>query len=429
MDKTLLIITREYLSRVRKKSFIIMTFLGPLLISGIWLVPIWLAERGVEEKTIQVYDESGLFTESFVDSEKFNFEIVSEDLEGQKQKVRDEAYDGLLLIPKIDIYNPDEITLFTQSSPGVDLVNSIKWILEDRIVALKMEESGIAKEDLDKIKTDVDLGTINLTSTGEQESNTTASMGAGLIFTLMIYMFIFIYGVQVMRGVIEEKSNKIVEVIISSVKPFQLMLGKITGVAAVVITQLLLWIGLTALIAIVASSLFGFDPQATTNMDPEAMQQGNEMVNKIMASVMQLEISKILGAFVFYFLGGYLFYAALFAAIGSAVESDSDTQQFMMPITGPLIIALIISTSVVINDPHGSIAWWCSMIPFTSPIVMMMRVPFGVPMWELFLSMFLLILGFIGTTWIAGRIYRVGILMHGTKINYKVLAKWFFTKN
>ena len=429
MDKTLLIITREYLSRVRKKSFIIMTFLGPLLISGIWLVPIWLAERGVEEKTIQVYDESGLFTESFVDSEKFNFEIVSEDLEGQKQKVRDEAYDGLLLIPKIDIYNPDEITLFTQSSPGVDLVNSIKWILEDRIVALKMEESGIAKEDLDKIKTDVDLGTINLTSTGEQESNTKASMGAGLIFTLMIYMFIFIYGVQVMRGVIEEKSNKIVEVIISSVKPFQLMLGKITGVAAVVITQLLLWIGLTALIAIVASSLFGFDPQATTNMDPEAMQQGNEMVNKIMASVMQLEISKILGAFVFYFLGGYLFYAALFAAIGSAVESDSDTQQFMMPITGPLIIALIISTSVVINDPHGSIAWWCSMIPFTSPIVMMMRVPFGVPMWELFLSMFLLILGFIGTTWIAGRIYRVGILMHGTKINYKVLAKWFFTKN
>ena len=193
----------------------------------------------------------------------------------------------------------------------------------------------------------------------------------------MIYMFIFVYGVQVMRGVIEEKSNKIVEVIISSVKPFQLMLGKISGVAAVVITQLLLWIGLSALILLVVTTVAGIDIEAARS-NPEAVAQGNAMVAKIAGGVLKLEISKILGSFVFYFLGGYLFYAALFAAVGSAVDSDADTQQFMLPITIPLILGLVISTSVVINDPHGSIAFWGSMIPFTSPIVMMMRVPFDV---------------------------------------------------
>jgi len=428
MNKILLIISREYLSRVRKKSFIIMTFLGPVLISGIWLVPIWLAERGVEEKKIQVYDESGLFLNSFNNSNKFNFEIITGDVEEKKQEVRDEVYDALLVIPKIDIYDPKNIELFTQSSPGMDLVQSVERMIEDQIVALKMEESGIDKKDLDKIKTDISLGTINLTETGEQESNTGASMGAGLLFTFMIYMFIFVYGVQVMRGVIEEKSNKIVEVIISSVKPFQLMLGKISGVAAVVITQLLLWIGLSALILLVVTTMTGFDIEAA-QMNPESVAQGNAMVGKIAGSILKLEISKILGSFVFYFLGGYLFYAALFAAVGSAVDSDSDTQQFMLPITIPLILGLVISTSVVINDPHGSIAFWASMIPFTSPIVMMMRVPFDVPLWELLLSMFFLIIGFVGTTWIAGRIYRVGILMHGTKVNYKVLGKWFFMKS
>jgi ABC-2 type transport system permease protein len=304
MNKTLLIISREYLSRVRKKSFIIMTFLGPLLISGIWLVPIWLGSRGVDEKKIQVFDESGLFAQAFEDSREIDFEIISGDLEERKQEIRDNAYDGLLFIPDLDIYDPGDIMLFTESSPGIELTRSVERILEEKIEAIKLEKSGIAREDLDKIKTNIRLNTINLTSTGEEESNTGASLGAGFLFTFMIYMFIFVYGVQVMRGVIEEKSNKIVEVIISSVRPFQLMLGKIMGVAAVVITQLLLWILLSTVIIAGVVTLTGFDPSAAS--DPEAIAQRNELTNKFAANIMKLNIGNIVGAIVVYFFGGYL---------------------------------------------------------------------------------------------------------------------------
>jgi len=281
---------------------------------------------------------------------------------------------------------------------------------------------------IESFEANIDLNTINLSdSGGEQESSSGAATIIGYIASFMIYMFVFIYGAMCMRGVIEEKSSRIVEIVLSSVKPFELMMGKVIGIAMVGLTQFVLWILSTGGISILISVL----------MSPVALEMGaanSEMSSEVdmMATALSalggINMTLVLSAFLFYFIGGYLLYGALFAAIGSASESDADAQQFMLPVTAPLIIS-IISLSLVLQDPHGSVSFWMSIIPFTSPIIMMMRIPFGVAPWELILSMLMLILGFLFTLWIAGRIYRVGILMHGTKVNWKILAKWFMTSD
>jgi ABC-2 type transport system permease protein len=309
-------------------------------------------------------------------------------------------------------------------------VRSIEKTIKNEIEELKLVQSGIAKEQLESLKTKVDINTISLSISGEEkESSSGAASVAGYIGSFLIYIFIFLYGAQIMRGVIEEKTSRILEIIISSVKPFQLMIGKIIGVAAVGLTQFGLWIILSFTITTIVTSVFGIggggaEAGAMMADNKEAMSQ----MDTIFSSVSALNFPLIIAVFLFYFLGGYLLYGALFAAVGSAVDSDADSQQFMFPITVPLIFSIAV-LGAVLNDPNGSLAFWMSIIPFTSPIVMMMRVPFGVPEWQLALSMVLLIGGFIFTTWVAGRIYRIGILMHGTKVNYKTLAKWFVMKN
>lgn len=432
MNKISLIIAREYITRVRKKSFIIMTFVGPLLFAMMFVIPAWLATRGGDEKTIQVIDESGLFLNSFEDTDELKFNVVPTDPETAKQELRESENYGLLYIPQIDVANPQGIQFYSVSKPSVGVISSLEGTMRQKIETIKLEQSGLQQSVLDNLKADVNISTISITEEGEQESSSLAATGIGYISSLLIYFFIFFFGAQIMRGIIEEKTSRIIEVIISSVKPFQLMMGKIIGVGAVGLTQFILWVSLTFVILTVLSGVFGFEPQAMSQMSEangaaQTEAASNEFA-QIMTAIRSVNIPQVLICFLFYFLGGYLLYGSLFAAVGSAVDSEVDSQQFMFPVTIPLIISIVV-LGAVLNEPHGPVAFWMSMIPLTSPVVMMMRIPFGVPLWQLILSMAILAGGFVFTTWIASRIYRVGVLMHGTKVNYKTLAKWFLMKS
>ncbi len=432
MNKISLIIAREYLTRVRKKSFIIMTFVGPMLFALMFIVPTWLATRGGDEKTIQVIDESGLFQNSFEDTDELVFKVVSMDREVAKRELRDSENYGLLYIPAFEVDNPQGFQFYSVAKPSVGVISSLERTMRQKIETVKLEKSGLDQAVVDNLRANVSISTISITEQGEQESSSLAATGIGYISSLLIYFFIFFFGAQIMRGVIEEKTSRIVEVIISSVKPFQLMLGKIIGVGAVGLTQFLLWVLLTFAITTGLSAVFGFDPQAMSQMSEangaaQAAAGSNEFA-QIMTAINSVNIPLVIISFVFYFVGGYLLYGSLFAAVGSAVDSEADSQQFMFPVTIPLIISIVV-LGAVLNEPHGPVAFWMSMIPLTSPVVMMMRIPFGVPEWQLALSIAILIGGFLFTTWLAARIYRVGILMHGTKVTYKTMAKWFTMKN
>jgi len=434
MNKIWLIIKREYLTRVRKRSFLVMTLLGPILFAGIMIVPAWLATREGEDKIIEVLDETELFVNKFDESGSIHYKYVSTSLEQAKVKVLDKSLYGLLHIPLIDLENPKGVTFFSESNPSLEVVTSIEKTLKKEIENIKLSQSGIDADILEKIKTRINIQTINLSKFGEKEGSATASTITGYVSSLLIYFFIFYYGSQVMRGVMDEKMSRIVEVIISSVRPFQLLMGKIIGIAGVGLTQFVLWVLLTSMISYgIYQTAFDFKSPQQQAMEQTIQEVPNEeiddsKINDLFSSFLTINIPLVLFCFLFYFLGSYLLYAALFAMVGSAVDSESDTQQFMLPIMIPLLFAIIV-LGAVLKDPDGSLAFWLSMIPFTSPVVMMMRVPFEVPLWELLLSMLLLIGGFIFTTWVAGRVYRVGILVHGSKVNYKVLVKWFFTHN
>ncbi len=443
MNKIKLIIAREYLTRVRKKSFIIMTILGPLLMAGLFIVPIWLAMNDEGETNILVIDDSFMFTERMTDTETIHFHFPEDGLDSAKAKVvASDDFDAVLYIHEKIMSSTSGIQLIYDKQPGINVIRYIENTLENDIEKWKLAKSGINQETLEAAKTQVSLVTKKIDEIGEESSsNTELSMVVGMFSGILIYMFIFLYGVQVMRGVIEEKTNRIIEVMISSVKPFQLMMGKIIGIALVGLTQFLLWIVLSTLFisgAKMMVELYFAEDNPGVNIEevmsssqtlaPEseevaATQLNQAAIDEIFASINSIDFPVILGSFLFYFLGGYLIYSALFAAVGSAVDNEADTQQFMVPITIPIIFSFVMA-QVVINNPESPMSFWLSMIPFTSPIIMMVRIPFGVPYWELGLSMLLLVLGFVGTTWLAGRIYRTGILMYGKKISYKELWKW-----
>ena len=433
MNKILLIIQREYLVRVRKKSFLIMSLVGPVLLGLLMIVPIWLATMDTEKKTIEVLDESGLFADKFVSDNERDYLLISGPLAQAKQRFLASDHDGLLYIPKMDIDNPAGVSLFAPNNPSLDTQNELQKLLATQIEQQKMARSGIDQKTIDNLKTKVSIKTVNLSLAGEKRSNSALSTGIGFFLAFLIYIFIFLYGVQIMRGVIEEKTNRIVEVIISSVKPFQLMMGKIVGIALVGLTQLALWITLSFLITTFVSSRYQLDRFKDQNMEQtmSTMKSAADVkqaasIGELVSGIDAMNLSAILAAFVFYFLGGYLLYGALFGAIGAAVDNETDTQQFMLPITIPLILSFVVAQSIITKDPNGTLAFWMSMIPFTSPIVMMIRMPFGVPTGQLLMSMGLLILGFVFTTWLAGRIYRIGILMYGKKPSYRELSKWIF---
>ncbi len=432
MDKILLILSREYVSRVKKKSFLLTTLLTPLLIGGLYAGAIYLAVSDTEEKVVKVLDTTGQFKNKLEDRGAVVFEYIDEPLDSARNKVQSGTFSGLLYIQEIDIDNPEGINYYSLTTPGMDLVSSINRSLEAVVREMKIERMGLSSTAIDSLRTDINISSINLSGEAEKEANAGIAMAVGSFSGILIYMFMLVYGSQVMRGVMQEKTSKIVEILVSSVKPFQLMMGKILGVAAVGLTQFTVWIVLSAVVISVASTMLGGGVEEMASAQSamvEATPEAQNEVTKVMSAITDnINIPMLIGSFFFYFLSGYLFYAALFAMIGSAVDSEADTQQFMMPIMLPLIASMMF-LGVIIKDPSGPIAFWMSMIPFFSPIIMMIRIPFDVPLWELLLSMVLMVGGFIGTTWIAGRVYRVGILMHGSKVNYKVLFKWLMMKS
>jgi ABC-2 type transport system permease protein len=443
MNKIWLIFQREFLNRVQKKSFLIATILIPMVFPAIIAVMVYVMMKQEEDagtQRVQVVDVSGKF--KFDNSSKYEFVPAGTDIEEAKIRFNKSDDFALLYIPEFDLANPQGMSLFTKENPSMRKIEDLEGVLENRIHDLKLEQFNIDKNTLKSLKTDVSLNNINLSATGEEkESNTGILYGLGFLLGVLIYMFVLIYGMQIMLGVIEEKTSKIVEVLLSSVKPFQLMMGKILGIAAVGLLQFTIWVVLITVLSAATLAMFGMkmlQQQAVEQISQmggneeareEAQAQSEKVQSMITTSFDQIPIASIIFNFAFYFLGGYLLYGALFAAVGSAVDSQQEAQQFTFPITLPLIIAYFGLFMFILNDPHSPASFWFSIIPFTSPIAMMGRLGFGVPLWQLLLSQALLIGGFIFTTWIAARIYRVGILMHGTKINYKVLAKWFMMKH
>ncbi len=431
MNKIFLIIEREFLNRVGKKSFLVATILIPLIFPAIIAVLLYIdkaQEEGAKKDTVYYLDESNLFKP---DTTKFNYVPLEGPLEKARtvyQATKDLAF---LYIPAIDLEAPKGVTLYSLKALSPKESGSIRSELSKKLRAAKMEKRHINQQMLDSLEVDLKVNAINITPTGEEKkSNSDLVSVAGMIFGILMYMFIFIYGAQIMQGIIEEKTSKVVEVIVSSVRPFQLMMGKIIGLASVGLLQFLIWIVLMTTLTWGAVALFGTTPQQQMmqEVSPEAAAQQAEGVRAIIDNVSNLPWAYILSMFLFYFLGGYLIYGALFAAVGSSVDSPAEAQQFMFPITIPLLISYISLFSFILEKPNSPIAVWLSIIPYTSPIAMMGRLGSDVPLWQLILSMVLLVAGFVFTTWVAGRIYRVGILMSGTKVNYKVLAKWFMMK-
>ncbi len=446
MNKILLIISREYLTRVRKKSFIIMTLLSPLLFAAMIVVPTWLnSQEDTKEKVIAIEDHTGLYTNTFEDSRYIKYELLTLSDSIEKQKIIKNGYDALLVINNDLLQKPSDIQLYSDGQITMDIQDNINHQLNTYLKDQKLESFQIEGLN-EKIKEingfHVNIQTIRLDKDGEEkESNAVLAMIIGMVSALMIYMFMLMYGTQVMKGVIEEKSSRIVEVIISSVKPFQLMMGKIIGIGLVALTQFLLWIILTLGVTgitqgIASSNNKGTQPkeisitqhiedgQNQITEDSTHNSKSDDTISKVMDLIFDARMLTTVAFFIFYFIGGYLVYSALFAAIGSAIDNETETQQFVMPILIPLILSIYVAMAVFKN-PHGDIAFWFSMIPLTSPVVMMSRLPFDVPTWELLLSMFILTASFVFLTWFAGRVYRTGILMYGKKVNYKEIWKWF----
>jgi ABC-2 type transport system permease protein len=443
MNKILLIIQREYLSRVKKKSFIVMTLLTPIIIAGFYGVAIYFSIQGISgtSNKIAVVSENKTLLEKLPSSKNRNYQYVDQSLKEMKSSLKNGSYDYVLYLPDFDLNHPEGIQLLGNKQAGLTLSSKISDDIEELIRNQKLKTSGIAQEELDKLKTSVDIDTKKISDTGkEEDSSAGASTIIAYVSGILMFMFIMLYGVQVMRGVIEEKTNRIIEVMISSVKPFQLMMGKIIGIALVGLTQFVLWIVLTASISTVAMKMLVNDKdlkesamqasvQAKKMPSAQVAAANTPGIGNIQKSLANLELTKIISVFIFFFIGGYLFYSALYAAIGSAVDSETETQQFMFPVMMPLLFGYILSLSVITNDPYGPMAFWLSIIPFTSPIAMMVRLPYGVPDWQLMLSMGLMVIGFVGTVWVASRIYRVGILMYGKKASFKEMIKWFAYKN
>jgi len=456
MNKIGLIIRREYLTRVRKKSFIIMSLLGPLIFAAYILIPMYFATlEDKEEKLMVVIDDSGLFTAQGPDgpvftiqeTETIKFQVVKGvPIETFKETFEESGYYGLLFIPA-NILASNSSLIYSTKQTSIEISEYLKRSMESEIEDLKLAQHEI--EDIDKIlaevETSINVRNIKWTKDGKtQESNTGVIMGIGYLGGMMIFFFIFFFGSQVMRGVIEEKVSRIIEVIVSSVKPFQLMMGKIIGVGLVGLTQFLIWMVLSAVLVtglkaaffpeltqtpteqVVGSDLFdqGTSAQDMSIGTPEGLaNQDMDMAKEIFASLKSINAGIMIASFLFFFIFGYLLYASMFAVIGSMVDNETDTQQLIFPVILPLILGIYVMISAI-NNPDNALAFWFSIIPFTSPVVMMVRIPFGVPWWQLALSGSLLVLTFLAMTWVAAKVYRTGILMYGKKVSYREVWKW-----
>jgi len=434
MNKVLLIIQREYLTRVLKKSFWISSLLAPVLITAIYAIPIWLAMKDKELKKVAILDQSHLWKPSDLKSKELVFTYISKPESIFKKEFTNAGYDAFVSIPADVLSNPKGVHIYSSKNIGLALKESVEQLIQNKVRQELMYKAGISEKIYEDTQVDVDSETITISSTGDETSSSSAgAMILAGVMGLILYVTLLLYGSQVMNGVIEEKSSRIIEVIISSVKPYQLMLGKIIGVGLVGLTQFVLWIVLTIGLTQVTGKIYA---SKSNSMVELSQGKATEDMSKVMQDSPMGEVTKVLEStniplilvsFLFYFFVGYLLYSSLFAAIGSAVESATEAQQFTFIVMIPIILSFLLA-QYSMQDPDSTIAFWASMIPFTSPINMMVRLPYGVPVWELVLSMGLLVLGFLACSWISARIYRVGILMYGKKITWKELGKWIFYK-
>ncbi|MFN0275966.1 MAG: ABC transporter permease [Chitinophagales bacterium] len=433
MRKTLLIISREYITRVRKKSFLILTLLGPLFFGFLFIImPILMMQTGKGSQKILVKDESG-FIMALPDSSGIYFSFKHKEKTIEELKLTfatlDEGYDALVYIPNIKPDAPFGIILYSTEQVSITTRSYIENILADKFLDINITNKGLTRNELEKFRPIVSIDDEIIGGDGTEKSDAAVATGIGYVSGFLIYIVLLIYGSLVMRGVMEEKQNRIVEVMISSVKPFQLMMGKIIGIGLVGLTQFFIWGILVFVLQILLGGIFA--PQILEMQDMQAMQQGSDdqmQFLNAMESLQNQNLGFYLFIFCIYFLGGYLLYSALFAAIGSLVsDTDSDTQMYAFPVT-LLILASIFIMMAVIQQPHTRLAFWASIIPFSSPIVMPAIMPFNPPLWQVILSIALLILGFVFTTWLAARIYRTGILLYGKKIKFREVLRWMFYK-
>lgn len=421
-----LIIKREYLTKIRNKSFIIMTFVSPLVVIAFAALIVYLTNLNNQtQRTVTVLDTSGKFAHLFKNEEHTHYEYFTQaHLDSLKAQSLAQSHYGLLYINE----PAGEYVFFSQESPSLSFVKKISSELENAVFYQNLEKENIPAQQINKARTRVDIQLENFSGerTSKQANALKLIFGGAAGYLLM--MFIVIYGNMIMRSVIEEKTNRIIEIIISSVKPMKLMLGKIIGTSLVGLTQFLAWLVIGGALMAVLSSTFGVSPSdasATVNTSSETAR----MVSEILLEIFKFPLMKLVFCFFLYFVGGYLLYSSLYVAIGAAVDNETDTQQFLFPILAPLTLAMYIGIFTVVEDPHGSVSTLFSYIPLTSPIVMLMRIPFGVSWWEILLSLALLYATFFAILWFAAKIYRVGILMYGKRPSYKDIYKWIKIKD
>lgn len=432
MNKLRLIIAREYMSIVGRKSFIFMTLGLPLLFILVAAVPAILAyfnDKGSDTQQIAVIDETGRYAAALHSDDMYNFVTVRGDTVTNAREFYDKAgggLDAIVIIPR-NVDSTGVVNIFSEGTITPALASTVRSALTDTIENAHLADMGIPnlQEMIDKAHVDVDVRSIKWSEQGEQESSTDAAMGLGLLLSFITYMFVLMYGAMIMTSVIEEKTNRIVEVVVSSCRPFQLMLGKIIGVGLVGLTQMGIWIALLAIVGTIAGSALGISSMPTDAISAEQMASAADMgaIESIMRQTLSINYGPIILNFVLYFIGGYLLYSSLFAGLGSAVDQASDSSQFTTPVILIMIIALYAGIACM-DNPSGPMAVWCSIIPFTSPVVMMVRLPFGVPTWQLLLSIGLLFATALAIVWIAARIYRRGILHYGQKTSFGTLFKW-----
>lgn len=424
-----LIIKREYVTRIRKKSFLLLTILMPFLMAALIFVPLWLSSiKDNEAKQVAVIDQTAEYAPLFKDTPAYHFVQVNQDLETYRTQ-KDKSFIAFIDISDDLLTHPEAITIYSDKQVPKDLSDQVTQLLNTYLKDKKMASYKIPglKKIIKDSNIHLNIRTIKWEQDGtESESSSTIASIIGVFFTMLVYMFILIYGAMVMQAVTEEKTSRIIEILVSSVKPFQLMLGKIIGIGFVGLTQLFLWgIMIFALMGGIGL-FFGIDTGMMTASNPMAIAGPMTIqpeATQILSTLNTINWPSIVSCFVLFFIGGYLLYSSFFAAVGSAVESQEDTGQFMMPVTLLLVFALYAGI-YSIENPDGPLAFWCSLIPLTSPIVMMIRLPFDVPTWQIGLSLVILFGTALGNVWISGRIYRIGILMYGKKSSIKEILKW-----
>lgn len=434
MNHLPLIIKREYLTKVRNKAFIVMTFVSPLIFIALFTVVGYLSQiNNNTERTISVLDESGYFSESFEEAESITYHFLNGvTLEAAKEQVEAQNNYGLLHISKFDSISKavKNIAFYSSESPSLSIIGALESKIEKRLTNLNLESKNVDVAMINDAQVTVEINQENFSGEKSSKLDSVVKLIFGGAAGYLLFMFIIIYGNMIMRSVIEEKTSRIIEVIISSVKPIQLMLGKIIGTSLAGVTQFVIWLIVGGVLMVMASMMFGIDFAAVQTPQQEMMEQAMQNQNVTMeiqqfvTAFQHLPLLNLIIAFLLFFISGYLLYSSLYAAIGAAVDNETDTQQFMLPIIMPLVLAVYVGIFTVIEDPHGTISTIFSFIPLTSPVVMLMRIPFGVPLWQQALSLLILMSTFICTVWFAAKIYRVGILMYGKKPSYKELIKW-----